>query len=290
MKAGVAVMVAAASALARSGIPLRGRLILQSVVSEEDGGLGTFAMIDRGFRADAAIVLEPTRLRPIAAQAGALTFRLRIEGRAAHASVRYEGVSALEKFELVQARLRRLEREMNAEVHPAFRELPVAYALSIGKVRAGAWSATVPELLEAEGRIGVPVGTASSAVRRRLESAVADAARQDAWLNDHPPQVDWTGGQFDPAEADLGHPAFAALVQAHAREMGVDPQPAGAPYGSDMRLLVNEAEIPAILYGPGDIRQAHSTDEWVAVEEVRSAARVITQAAAAYLSARPAGA
>jgi acetylornithine deacetylase len=287
MKAGVAVMIAAAGALARSRIPLRGRLILQSVVSEEDGGLGTFAMIDRGYRADAAIVLEPTRLRPIAVQAGALTFRLRIQGRSAHASVRYEGVSALEKFELVEARLRQLERELNSNVHPAFRQYPVAYALSIGKVRAGAWSATVPEALEAEGRVGVPVGMASSAVRRRLEQAVADAARQDAWMSEHPPQVEWSGGQFDAAEADLDHPAFKTLLDAHRREIGVEPQALGAPYGSDMRLFVNEAEMPALLYGPGDIRQAHAADEWVAVDEVARAARVVTLATANYLGADP---
>ena len=104
---------------------------------------------------------------------------------------------------------------------------------------------------------------------------------------EHPPQVEWTGGQFDAAESDLDHPAFEALRQAHAREFGVDPQPQGAPYGSDMRLFVHEAEMPAILYGPGDIRQAHSTDEWVAVDEVARAARVITLAAAGYLGADP---
>jgi len=51
-------------------------------------------------------------------------------------------------------------------------------------------------------------------------------------------------------------------------EFDVPPELVGAPYGSDMRLLVHEAETPAILYGPGDIRQAHATDEWIAVEEV----------------------
>jgi len=68
------------AALKKSGLPLRGRLIVQSVVGEEDGGIGTFAMADRGYRADAAYVLEPTRLRLIPAQAGALSFRLRISG------------------------------------------------------------------------------------------------------------------------------------------------------------------------------------------------------------------
>jgi acetylornithine deacetylase len=88
MKAGVAIAIAAATALKKSGLPLRGRLTVQSVVGEEDGGIGSFAMAERGYRADAAYVLEPTRLRLIPAQAGALSFRLRIRGRAAHASVR----------------------------------------------------------------------------------------------------------------------------------------------------------------------------------------------------------
>src|SRR5437667_11160307 len=120
MKAGLAVGISAAAALKKSGLPLRGRLILQSVVGEEDGGIGSFAMADRGYRADAAYVLEPTRLRLIPAQAGALSFRLRVRGRSAHASVRDAGVSAIEKFELVEARLRQLERELNQKPHALF--------------------------------------------------------------------------------------------------------------------------------------------------------------------------
>src|SRR5439155_279673 len=106
--------------------------VVQSVVGEEDGGIGSFAMAQRGYRADAAFVLEPTRLRVIPAQAGALSFRLRIRGRSAHASVRYEGISAIEKFALVEARLRQLERSLNQNVHPLFSHYPIAYALSIG--------------------------------------------------------------------------------------------------------------------------------------------------------------
>jgi len=284
MKAGVAVGISAAAALKRSGLPLRGRLIVQSVVGEEDGGIGTFAMAERGYRADAAFVLEPTRLRIVPAQAGALSFRLRIRGQSAHASVRYQGISAIEKFELVEARLRQLERALNEEPHPLFRHYPIAYPLSIGRVRAGSWSSTVPDELECEGRVGVPVGMASGQVRAQFADAIADVAQRDAWLSEHPPQFEWTGGQFDAVEVDPGLPAFMALKAAHAEEFGVEPEPDGAPYGSDMRLLVHEAETPAILYGPGDIKQAHSTDEWIAVDEIVRAARVVTAAAARYLA------
>jgi acetylornithine deacetylase len=284
MKAGLAVGIAAAAALKNSAIPLRGRLIVHSVVGEEDGGIGTFAMLDRGYRADAAIILEPTRLRIIPAQAGALSFRLRIPGRAAHASVRYEGVSAIDKFEVVQARLRQLERSLNASPHKLFRRYPIPYALSIGRLRAGSWSAMVPDDLQAEGRVGVPIGMTSSDVRRQFAAAIADAAQRDAWLSENPPRVEWFGGQFDAAEVDPDLPAFASLRDAHTQEFGVAPELDGAPYGSDMRLYIHEGEIPAMLYGPGDIRQAHATNESIAVSEIVQAARVVTAAVARYLA------
>jgi acetylornithine deacetylase len=285
MKAGMAVAITAAAALKKSGLPLRGRLTVQSVVGEEDGGIGSFAMAERGYRADAAYVLEPTRLRLIPAQAGALTFRLRIQGRAAHASVRYDGISAVEKYQLVEARLRQLERSLNEQPHPLFRHYPIAYALSIGRLRAGSWSATVPDELECEGRLGVPVGMASAEARRQFAAALTDAAQRDPWLVEHPPQVEWYGGQFDAVEVDPQLPAFVALQAAHAEVFGVAPELDGAPYGSDMRLLVHEADTPAVLYGPGDIRQAHATDEWIAVDEIVQAARVVSAAAARYLAA-----
>ena len=285
MKAGLAICIGAAAAIKKSGLPLRGRLIVQSVVGEEDGGIGTFAMADRGYRADAAYVLEPTQMRLIPAQAGALSFRLRISGRSAHASVRYEGVSAIEKYELVEARLRQLERSLNQQVHRLFAHYPVPYPLSIGRLRAGNWSSSVPDQLECEGRVGVPVGMASAEVRRQFAAALTDVGQRDAWLSEHPVQLEWFGGQFDAVEVDPQLPAFAALRAAHTEAFGVPPELEGAPYGSDMRLLVHEAETPAILYGPGDIRQAHATDEWIAIEEVVQAARVVTAAAARYLAA-----
>src|SRR5205814_3573649 len=184
---------------------------------------------------DAACGPGRSRLRLIPAQAGALSFRLRISGRSAHASVRYEGVSAIEKFELVEARLRQLERELNQKPHFLFQDYPIAYALNVGRVRAGSWSSTVPDELECEGRVGVPVGMASSEVRRMFAAAVADAAQRDAWLAEHAPQIEWYGGQFDAVEVDPELPAFQVLRAAHTDEFGIAPELEGAPYGSDMR-------------------------------------------------------
>ena len=106
MKAGLVAAMFAVRAVRRAGAPLRGDLLLACVPGEEDGGLGTYGMLRRGWRADACVIPEPTSLDLVPANAGALTFRLRVPGHATHASRRTEGVSAVEKFLPVLARAR----------------------------------------------------------------------------------------------------------------------------------------------------------------------------------------
>src|SRR6185312_1816883 len=114
-------------------------------IGEEDGGLGTYATLARGWRADACVIPEPTGLDVLAANGGALTFRLRVPGRATHASMRTAGVSAVEKFQPVFTALRSLEAVRNADVDPMMARWDLAYPLEIGTVRAGDWSSTVPD-------------------------------------------------------------------------------------------------------------------------------------------------
>ena len=148
MKAGLAVGISAAAALKQSGLPLRGRPVVQSVVGEEDGGIGTFAMAERGYRADAALVLEPTGLRLVPAQAGALSFRLRISGRSAHASVPLRGRQRHREIRAGRSAAPAAGALAQSTIHPLFAQYPIPYALNIGRVRAGSWSSTVPDELE----------------------------------------------------------------------------------------------------------------------------------------------
>jgi acetylornithine deacetylase len=171
MKGGLVAVLCAVRALGRARLPLRGDLLVACVQGEEDGGLGTFAMLARGWRADACVIPEPTGLDLVPASAGALTFRLRVPGRAAHAARRTAGVSAVEKFWPVFQALRALERARNAEVDPLMARWEVAYPIEVGLVRGGDWASSVPDLLLAEGRLGValdePVGTARQRLRPR---------------------------------------------------------------------------------------------------------------------------
>lgn len=284
MKGGLMAALFAIKAIKDSSVPIDGSLMVQSVIGEEDGGIGTFASLLRGHRGNAAIVCEPTRLNLIPAHAGALTFTVRVPGKSAHACVRLEGVSAIEKYLDIHRRLIQLERERNSEVeHPLLGKLPLPYPLSIGRVQAGNWSSSVPEELIFEGRIGVAMGEASDAVRRQFERTLLNLAEEDPWLRDHPLEIKWSGGQFESGEIPLDHPLVKLCQRCMVDLTGHEPVLQGAPYGSDLRLLVNFGGIPAVLFGPGDVRVAHMLDEHTESSQVILAARAYILAALRFL-------
>ena len=276
MKGGLCCALFAAKAVRDAGVRLRGRLSVASVVGEEDGGTGTLATILRGHSADGAVVVEPTRLHVVPAQAGSLMFRLIVHGLSAHGCVREEGVNAVEKFVPLLAALRRLEEERcGASKQPLFVGYRLPWPIEVGTVRAGDWASSVPDTLVAEGRYGVAVGEDAAAARRAFEEAIARAAAADPWLDEHPPDVEWWGGRFDPAVTDVAHPIVTTVAAAAADVAGTAPPVEGVTYGADMRLLVNTGHIPTTLFGPGDVRVAHMPDEHVPLQDLRAAAQAL---------------
>lgn len=283
MKGGLVAILGAVRAVREAGVRLRGAVCVQSVIGEEDSGLGTFAALARGHRGDAVVVAEPTGLAVAPAQAGMTVFRITVEGRAAHASVRGEGVSALEGFRVVSDALAALEARRNRELrHPLFEGQALPWALNVGTLQAGTWPSIVPETAVAEGRIGVAVGEPVAEARRQLEAAVAEAAARDLWLAAHPPRVEWVGLVCEPAETAVDHPLVRALAGAVERATGRPARLAGVPYGSDLRLFTNDFGVPGVLFGPGDIRLAHFTDEFVPLGEVEAAALALAETIVAF--------
>ena len=276
MKGGLVAGMLAVSALREAGIDPGVNVIFHSVIGEETGGAGTLAAVVHGHTGDAAIILEPTGADICPVGAGAASFRLHVHGRAAHGAMRREGVSAIDKFVALQAAMARLEEERHADFHhPAFAEGELVAPVSVGTIVAGDWPSTVPDRLVAEGRFGILPGESLDDGRRALESALAGAAETDPWLRDNPPRVEWFEGQFAPAETELESQLVRALGDAHALVHARPPSIHGVTYGSDMRFFANDAGMPAVLYGPGDIALAHTVEERVAIREVRDVANTV---------------
>ena len=307
MKGGLCCALFAAKAIRDAGVRLRGRLTVASVVGEEDGGTGTLATILRGHTGHGAVVVEPTRLHVVPAQAGSLMFRLVVRGLSAHGCVREEGVSAVEKSVPLLAALRRLEAERcgvsaadprDAAAYgagadaagdpgsPLFSGYRLPWPIEVGTVRAGDWASSVPDTLVAEGRYGVAVGEDVAAARLAFEDAIARAAAADPWLAAHPPEVEWWGGRFDPAVTALDDPIVTTVTAAAAGVTGKAPRVEGVTYGADMRLLVNVGHIPTVLFGPGDVRVAHMPDESVSIDDLRLAAETLIVTALRFCGVR----
>ena len=278
MKGGVVAALHAMAALNAAGEAPAGDVVLQAVASEEDGGLGTFAALERDAAFAVALIPEPTELRIVCATGGALTFTGTVRGRSAHAALRLEGVSAIDRYLPIHAALHEHERAVNARPrHPLFAGQPLPYPLLVGRLRAGRWSSQVPEELTFEGRLGVPVGQPLAEARADLEHAVAAATDDEG----PPVQIGWSGGQFAPGETALDDPWVTLVQDAAATELGAPPPLAGVGYGADLRLFAARA-IPCVLFGPRGIRYAHAVDEQVAIDDLATVARVIVRCLQAF--------
>jgi acetylornithine deacetylase len=276
MKGGLVTHLVALDALSDLGLGLRGDVTVAATVGEENGGLGALSTVLRGYRADAAIITEPTRLALVPAQGGSLIFRLKIPGRSAHAAVRDEGVSALEKFVPIFENLRELEQERNGVLsHPLYDGVSNKVPINIGVVRAGNWASTVPESLVAEGRVGLMPGEEVDLFKDLLAERIATIADRDPWLREHPPELEWFGGQFAPAEVEPDAPICEAVKAAHERVTGEKPSVEGVPYGADMRLFIDFGGIPCVMYGAGDVNVAHAPDEHISITELLTATTTV---------------
>ncbi len=276
MKGGVVAMLEAVRVVLESGSDLNGDLVVVTVPAEEDGGSGALAAIRAGCTADMAVIPEPTGLDVVVAHAGAITFTIRVPGKAAHASTRLAGVSALDKLRVVLDALEADERTRNeSEEHPLMKALGLPYPTIIGMIEGGSWASTVMDAVEVDGRYGVRLGQTAAEAELDLRAAVEKAWSGDPFLAGHPLDLDVWGGRFDSCSVPADSPLPQSVAAAHQRLTGETPEFLGAPYGADMRLLINQGHTPTVMYGPGHATQAHTANEFVPLEQVYTCAAVL---------------
>src|SRR5690349_2359963 len=260
MKGGVAAILGALHALKETGLARRlgGELVVALVPSEEDGGQGTLAAIRAGATGDLAIIPEPSMLDVVVAHAGAITFRLEVPGRAAHASKRREGISALAKLQVLISALEADEARRNeAETDPLMTALGLPYPTIVGTVAGGGWASTVMDRVVAEGRYGVRLGQSPEDAFEELRAAIDGACDDDDFLCDHRPTLELTGARFGSARVASNHRLPVALADTAEAITGRRPDLLGVPYGADMRLFIDVGKTPCVMFGPGDVRLAH---------------------------------
>jgi acetylornithine deacetylase len=263
MKGGVAAMCAAAARVKGS---LKGDLIVACVADEEWRSLGTAALVSSGVRADAAIVTEPTRLAIMPAHKGFAWIQITLRGRAAHGSRWDLGVDAIRHAGLLLAALDGVDSDaLPRKKHP----LLGRPSLHAGEIEGGLGLSTYPDrcVVRIERRT-IP-GESIGGVQEEIESICSELRRRHPTFN---AEVELLFSQ-PPSDVAADAPLCLAMSRA-IREAQVEPRIEGMSAWTDAALL-NQAGIPAICFGPGDMGLAHAAEEYIEVREVEKATEIL---------------
>lgn len=267
MKAGVAAMCAAAArAAAASGGVLDGEIIVTAVVDEEYSSLGTRALVTDGVRADAAIVTEPTGLKIMPAHKGFVWVDVLVQGRAAHGSRWDVGVDAIRNAGLLLAALDVVDAELLPSREHALLGRPSLHASTI---EGGIGLSTYPDKCRFTIERRTIPGETTAAVVSEIEEAFARVRARRPMLDANVSMI----FEQPPSDVSTEAPIVRALDGA-LRACGEEVNITGMSAWTDAAIL-NEAGIPAICFGPGDIGLAHAAEEYVRVDEIERATLVL---------------
>jgi acetylornithine deacetylase len=291
MKGGVAAMLMAVAAVGEAGYRLRGDLTVESVVGEEAGEAGTLRCIERGYRADFGVIPEPFG-EIVVGQGGCITVWITIKSPVTlhdgtrvywlHAGGGMEGASAIEKMVKIIGALQELERHW--AVHKRHPMLPPGMTtINPAVIEGGRHPAFIADECRLWCTIHLLPGEKYEDVIREVEDYVGRVANADPWLCKNPPTFRWGGSSlvkdkvevFPSFEVRNDHPGVKSLAAAYESVAGKPPGVSMTPSVGDAGWL-NRAGIPCVYYGPGgDLRQAHAVDEYVELEEVFKATKVL---------------
>ncbi|HYK73621.1 MAG TPA: peptidase [Pseudoneobacillus sp.] len=276
MKGGNVALLLAMESIIANQIQLKGDVIFQSVIEEESGGAGTLAAVIRGYKADGAIIPEPTNMKLFPKQQGSMWFRISVKGKAAHGGTRYEGISAIEKSLVVIQELQQLEKERNARINdPLYESIPIPIPINIGKIQSGEWPSSVPDLAIIEGRMGVAPDETMEKAQEEMTRCLQTLCKKDKWLMENPPSIEWFGGRWLPGSLENDHPLMESLSRCFKEVRNQEPVIEASPWGTDGGILSSIADTPVVIFGPGVTEVAHDSNEYIALEELYAAAEII---------------
>jgi acetylornithine deacetylase len=267
MKGGVAAMIDAVRVVAGEGLPA-GRVVVAAVVDEEYASLGADALVSR-WRADAAVVTEPTDLRIAIGHKGFAWFDIETRGRAAHGSRPLDGRDAIMRMGRVLHALEQLDRRLqSAPPHPLMRTA----SLHASIIEGGRELSSYPDRCTLKLERRTITGETDAAVLGELRQILARLCREDAEFEASVTPI----FSRQPYEIAASHELPATLQRIVGPSAG---EPIGMSFWTDAAVL-GGAGIPSVLFGPGGAG-LHSTEEYVEVQDVlrcRDALAALTRA------------
>jgi acetylornithine deacetylase/succinyl-diaminopimelate desuccinylase family protein len=294
MKSGIAGFYFALKALRELGFEPAGDILVECVMGEEQADGGTLACLDRGYRADFAIVGEDSHFRAFA-NVGSLTGYVELRAPDSlhvnrridylHAGGQLNAANVLEKLaSRILPALNDLERDWaNRRSHPLFP--PGQEMIATFLITGGGNPSITPDVARLYFRLFYLPGRPKDEVLAEVENQIAAAAQPDPWLREHPPTVIWQPPEYPdetlPSEFEPDSEPVRLLAACHSSVADAPLGIGGLGFASDAGWLY-QAGIPTVCYGPGDPAIAHGVDEQMSLDEVVRYARIVASFAAAW--------
>jgi acetylornithine deacetylase len=267
-KAGVATLVWLVEALREADIRLAGDLIVESVIEEEISGNGTLACAERGYRADAAVVIDGRGPgSAVTAHCGQLWFRVAVRGRSAAAVESRRGANAVELLLPLIAPLHRLEAELARAAAAPFDALEHPAQLNIGVVAGGVTPTTVPGLASIDCHLSFPAPVTLEAAKAALAETLAQC--------DVPATLSFLSLQVPPFTAPESDALLGALDRAQRGVIGSPLEQRTIAGFGDLRHFQRRGDTPCCLYGVTAGAEPHAPNEWVDLAPLPRAARIL---------------
>jgi len=275
MKSGLAAMIMAVEILLKLGYKPENDVIIESVVDEEGGGNGTLSCIERGYRADIALVAEPTQLEICPVSMGTCLVEVIAKGKPTHCCIHWKGINAIEECLKIHNGLKKLEQRWKLIWNHPFLPSP---SIILGKISGGTVATIIPENCSLKYDIHYPPKGKNGRVdfqmvKNEFEQYVRELIQRDNWLKNYPPYFNWYQN-VEPSEMDPNHP-FIKYILNVSRRVKKNSKISGFPTGCDSRLLANVGGIPTVIFGPGNLIQAHGIDEYVLIEDYINAVKIL---------------
>jgi acetylornithine deacetylase len=272
MKGGFAAAIFALKAVLESGIKLKGDILVESVIDEEVGSSGALATVLRGYRADGAIIPEPTQYELVPANQGSTFFRISVKGKKAHGAYHYLGVNAIKKAHFIMDKLDELEELRQKDFYnDLFSRFKIQAPISVGKFSSGTWPSMSPDLAVMEGRYGITTSETVEEAKKYFEDFIYEACKEDHWLRENPPIIQWME-HWNSGSTSLDSDIVQTVIRSYKEMENEEPVITGWAAPTDLSILTRYGNIPTLVFGPGN-ESLHKNNEYIEVEDLRKYAK-----------------
>ena len=248
----------------------------QSVIEEESTGVGALSTLQRGHRADACFIPEPTGGKLVRSQVGVVWFRLKVRGLPVHVSHMGEGANAITAAYHLIAALQKLEAEWNerAKSDRYFKAVTHPINFNPGIIKGGDWASSVPAWCDVDCRIAILPGWSVAEAQAEIRACVAAAARDHRFLSNNPPEVEWSGFLSEGYELNDSAEPEAAFGKAYAGVYGGKVQDHVFTALTDTRFYGLNYNIPSLCFGARG-EAMHGFNEYVDLESLRKSTKAM---------------